>query len=185
MCNVSSCHLSLKSLNIFTKCRRAALFWFIKQCVRSWVFGTQGCDSWPHWLSVRVKPPRHHRCVFYLKSSVNPLYLQLHGWKLKNLLSTSKPILSHSSAVWIKNMASKLFLNAWLMFGDVPFSLQLFLLFSVGAAPSAGMEMDIIVEKTCTVKEVRKKCNLLILWNIYLCVCALFQKSSFFIICSV
>lgn len=33
---------------------------------------------------------------------------------------------------------------------------QLFLHFSVGAAPSAGMEMDIIVEKTSTVKEVRK-----------------------------
>lgn len=35
-------------------------------------------------------------------------------------------------------------------------SLQLFLHFSVGSAPSAGMELDIIVEKTCTVKEVRR-----------------------------
>lgn len=35
--------------------------------------------------------------------------------------------------------------------------LQLFLHFSVGTAPSAGMEMDIIVENICTVKEVRKK----------------------------
>lgn len=35
--------------------------------------------------------------------------------------------------------------------------LQLFLHFSVGSAPSAGMELDIIVEKTCTVKEVRGK----------------------------
>lgn len=26
----------------------------------------------------------------------------------------------------------------------------------MGTAPSAGMEMDIIVEKTCTVKEVQK-----------------------------
>lgn len=33
--------------------------------------------------------------------------------------------------------------------------LQLFLHFSVGSTPSAGMELDIIVEKTCTVKEVR------------------------------
>lgn len=43
------------------------------------------------------------------------------------------------------------------MFGGFPFALQLFLHFSVGAAPSAGLEMDIIVEKTCTVKEVRQK----------------------------
>lgn len=44
------------------------------------------------------------------------------------------------------------------MFGEVPSTLQLFLHFSVGTALSAGLEMDIIVEKTCTVKEVRKKC---------------------------
>lgn len=48
-------------------------------------------------------------------------------------------------------------------FTDVRISLalQLFLHFSVGSAPSAGMEMDIIVEKTCTVKEVSggKKCT--------------------------
>uniref|UniRef100_A0A8C6PFL3 Ubiquitin carboxyl-terminal hydrolase n=1 Tax=Nothobranchius furzeri TaxID=105023 RepID=A0A8C6PFL3_NOTFU len=35
-------------------------------------------------------------------------------------------------------------------------TLQLFLLYTVGSAPSAGMEMDIIVEKTCTVKECLK-----------------------------
>lgn len=34
-------------------------------------------------------------------------------------------------------------------------ALQLFLHFTVGGPPSAGMEMDIIVEKTSTVKEVR------------------------------
>ncbi|KAJ0063044.1 hypothetical protein NL108_010661, partial [Boleophthalmus pectinirostris] len=38
--------------------------------------------------------------------------------------------------------------------GRAPKASQLFLNFSVGAAPSAGLEMDIIVEKTCTVKEV-------------------------------
>lgn len=36
--------------------------------------------------------------------------------------------------------------------------LQLFLHFSVGSVPSAGMEMDIIVEKSCSVKEVRRDC---------------------------
>ncbi|KAM7403303.1 hypothetical protein PAMA_003975 [Pampus argenteus] len=40
--------------------------------------------------------------------------------------------------------------------GNAPKASQLFLHFSVGAAPSAGLEMDIIVEKTCTVKECLK-----------------------------
>ncbi|KAK7904202.1 hypothetical protein WMY93_016809 [Mugilogobius chulae] len=35
--------------------------------------------------------------------------------------------------------------------------INLFLHFSVGVAPSAGLEMDIIVEKTCTVKECLKQ----------------------------
>uniref|UniRef100_A0A3B5M5R6 USP domain-containing protein n=1 Tax=Xiphophorus couchianus TaxID=32473 RepID=A0A3B5M5R6_9TELE len=37
--------------------------------------------------------------------------------------------------------------------GNAPKESQLFLHFTVGSAPSAGMEMDIIVEKTFTVKE--------------------------------
>ncbi|XP_056282071.1 ubiquitin carboxyl-terminal hydrolase 40 isoform X2 [Pseudoliparis swirei] len=41
--------------------------------------------------------------------------------------------------------------------GNAPKASQLFLHFSVGTAPSAGMEMDIIVEKTCTVKECLKE----------------------------
>ncbi|KAM4540583.1 ubiquitin carboxyl-terminal hydrolase 40 isoform 2-T2 [Fundulus diaphanus] len=40
--------------------------------------------------------------------------------------------------------------------GNAPKESQLFLHFTVGSAPSAGMEMDIIVEKTCTVKECLK-----------------------------
>ncbi|KAK2826421.1 hypothetical protein Q5P01_020635 [Channa striata] len=40
--------------------------------------------------------------------------------------------------------------------GNAPKASQLFLHFSVGAAPSAGMEMDIIIDKTCTVKECLK-----------------------------
>lgn len=40
--------------------------------------------------------------------------------------------------------------------GNAPKASQLFLHFSVGAAPSAGMEMDIIVEETCTVKDCLK-----------------------------
>ncbi|XP_058471340.1 ubiquitin carboxyl-terminal hydrolase 40 isoform X2 [Solea solea] len=37
--------------------------------------------------------------------------------------------------------------------GNAPKASQLFLHFSVGTAPSAGMERDIIVEETCTVQE--------------------------------
>ncbi|XP_049452493.1 ubiquitin carboxyl-terminal hydrolase 40 isoform X1 [Epinephelus fuscoguttatus] len=40
--------------------------------------------------------------------------------------------------------------------GNAPKASQLFLHFTVGMAPSAGMEMNIIVEKTCTVKECLK-----------------------------
>ncbi|XP_061599074.1 ubiquitin carboxyl-terminal hydrolase 40 isoform X2 [Cololabis saira] len=40
--------------------------------------------------------------------------------------------------------------------GSSPKASQLFLHFSVGAAPSAGMEMDIIVERTSTVKDCLK-----------------------------
>uniref|UniRef100_A0A3B4YKH0 Ubiquitin specific peptidase 40 n=1 Tax=Seriola lalandi dorsalis TaxID=1841481 RepID=A0A3B4YKH0_SERLL len=40
--------------------------------------------------------------------------------------------------------------------GNAPKASQLFLHFSVGSSPSAGMEMDIIVEETCTVKECLK-----------------------------
>ncbi|XP_041827109.1 ubiquitin carboxyl-terminal hydrolase 40 isoform X2 [Melanotaenia boesemani] len=41
--------------------------------------------------------------------------------------------------------------------GKSPKASQLFLHFTVGPAPSAGMEMDIIVERTCTVKECLKE----------------------------
>lgn len=40
--------------------------------------------------------------------------------------------------------------------GRAPKASQLFLNFSVGVAPSAGLEMDIIVERTCTAKECLK-----------------------------
>ncbi|XP_026195845.1 ubiquitin carboxyl-terminal hydrolase 40 isoform X2 [Anabas testudineus] len=40
--------------------------------------------------------------------------------------------------------------------GNAPKASQLFLHLSVGTAPSVGMEMDIIVERTCTVKECLK-----------------------------
>ena len=70
------------------------------------------------------------------------------------------------------------------MFRDVPSALQLFLHFSVGAAPSAGLEMDIIVEKTCTVKDVRKKNVIFLFGDTIIRVYVLF-KIIVFVICSV
>lgn len=48
--------------------------------------------------------------------------------------------------------------------------LQLFLHFSVGSAPPAGVEMDIIMEETCTVKEVKRSLCYQTLERDYICV---------------
>ena len=67
----------------------------------------------------------------------------------------SRNLHQHTVLLYVLEQIKKsyeIFVNTRLMFLSV---LQLFLHFYVGAAPSAGMEMDIIVEETCTVKEVR------------------------------
>lgn len=56
--------------------------------------------------------------------------------------------------------------------------LQLFLHFSVGSVPSAGMEMDIIVEKSCSVKEVRD-CQSCKIFK-YAAVACMFSFNEFF-----
>lgn len=79
-------------------------------------------------------------------------------------LSATKPFLSYI----LKTNQSYEHLKCLIDVRIFP-ALQLFLHFSVGSAPSAGMEMDIIVEKTCTVKEVRKECS-----------CTSFVKHSYY-----
>lgn len=37
---------------------------FSQQCVKSWVFVMQACDSWPHLHSVQEMPLSHHRCAW-------------------------------------------------------------------------------------------------------------------------
>lgn len=99
-------------------------------------------------------PLRHHRCVF-LFEVFNKSFV-LAAAHVIEPLSTSKPVLSYILRPIEKRSYERL---KCLIDGDVRFLffvLQLFLLFSVGTSPSAGMEMDIIVENSCTVKEVRK-----------------------------
>ncbi|XP_054652144.1 ubiquitin carboxyl-terminal hydrolase 40 [Dunckerocampus dactyliophorus] len=56
----------------------------------------------------------------------------------------------------VREAGVRLMTTMTLCLGCAPQASQLFLHFSVGAAPSAGIEMDIIVERTCTVKECLK-----------------------------
>ncbi|KAM9355903.1 ubiquitin carboxyl-terminal hydrolase 40 isoform 2-T2 [Pholidichthys leucotaenia] len=56
----------------------------------------------------------------------------------------------------VRDAGVRLMTTLSLCLGNAPKASQLFLHFTMGAAPSAGMEIDIIVEKTCTVKECLK-----------------------------
>ncbi|XP_074548173.1 ubiquitin carboxyl-terminal hydrolase 40 isoform X2 [Halichoeres trimaculatus] len=58
--------------------------------------------------------------------------------------------------VSVRDAGVRLMTTLTLCPGKAPKASQIFLHFSVGAAPSAGMEMDIIVENSCTVKECLK-----------------------------
>ncbi|XP_055087089.1 ubiquitin carboxyl-terminal hydrolase 40 [Periophthalmus magnuspinnatus] len=57
----------------------------------------------------------------------------------------------------VREAGVRLMTTLMLCCGRAPKASQLFLNFSVGVAPSAGLEMDIIVEKTFTVKECLKQ----------------------------
>uniref|UniRef100_A0A665TIG7 USP domain-containing protein n=1 Tax=Echeneis naucrates TaxID=173247 RepID=A0A665TIG7_ECHNA len=56
----------------------------------------------------------------------------------------------------LRDAGVRLMTTLSLCLGNAPKASQLFLHFSVGTAPSAGLETDIIVEETCTVKECLK-----------------------------
>ncbi|CAL9686961.1 unnamed protein product [Knipowitschia caucasica] len=57
----------------------------------------------------------------------------------------------------VREAGVRLMTTLTLSLGRAPEASQLFLSFSVGVAPSAGLERDIIVEKTCTVRECLKQ----------------------------
>ncbi|CAJ1073333.1 ubiquitin carboxyl-terminal hydrolase 40 isoform X1 [Xyrichtys novacula] len=89
--------------------------------------------------------------------------LQLHPGKplsaqycLRQVDCTGKLLPPVCEEVSVRDAGVRLMTTLILCPGKAPKASQLFLHFSVGAAPSAGMEMDIIVENTCTVKECLK-----------------------------
>ncbi|KAM9842918.1 ubiquitin carboxyl-terminal hydrolase 40 [Aulostomus maculatus] len=81
--------------------------------------------------------------------------LQLPGaaYCLRQVDCTGKLLPPVCEEMSVRDAGVRLMTTLTLCPGNAPKASQLFLHFSVGSAPSAGMEMDIIVEKTCTVKE--------------------------------
>ncbi|XP_029982547.1 ubiquitin carboxyl-terminal hydrolase 40 isoform X2 [Sphaeramia orbicularis] len=75
---------------------------------------------------------------------------------LRQVDSTGKLLPPVCEELSVRDAGVRLMTTLTLCPGNAPKASQLFLHFSVGTAPSAGMEMDIIIEKTCTVKECLK-----------------------------
>lgn len=75
---------------------------------------------------------------------------------LRQLDCTGKLLPPVCEELSVRDAGVRLMTTLTLCPGNGPKASQLFLHFTVGTAPSAGMEMDIIVEKTCTVKECLK-----------------------------
>ncbi|XP_065822433.1 ubiquitin carboxyl-terminal hydrolase 40 isoform X2 [Labrus bergylta] len=85
--------------------------------------------------------------------------LQLHSgaqYCLRQVDCTGKLLPPVCEEASVRDAGVRLMTTLTLCLGNAPKASQLFLHFSVGAAPSAGVEMDIIVENTCTVKECLK-----------------------------
>ncbi|XP_029900547.1 ubiquitin carboxyl-terminal hydrolase 40 isoform X2 [Myripristis murdjan] len=84
--------------------------------------------------------------------------LKLSGaeYCLRQIDRTGKLLPPVCEELSVRDAGVRLMTTLMLCPGTAPKASQLFLHFSVGAAPSAGMEMDIIVEQTCTVKECLK-----------------------------
>lgn len=80
---------------------------------------------------------------------------QLEGaqYCLRQVDSTGKLLPPVCEELSVREAGVRLMTTLILCRGRAPKASQLFLHFSLGAAPPAGAEMDIIVEKTCTVKE--------------------------------
>lgn len=73
---------------------------------------------------------------------------------LRQMDGTGKHLLNPvCEALSVRDAGVRLMTTLVLCPGKAPTTTQLFLHYSVSTAPSAGSEMDIIVEKTCTVKE--------------------------------
>ncbi|KAM4542615.1 ubiquitin carboxyl-terminal hydrolase 40 isoform 2-T2 [Odontesthes bonariensis] len=75
---------------------------------------------------------------------------------LRQVDCTGKLLPPVCEEVSVREAGVRLMTTLTLCPGSSPKATQLLLYFSVGSAPSAGTEMDIIVEKNCTVKECLK-----------------------------
>ncbi|XP_041669120.1 ubiquitin carboxyl-terminal hydrolase 40 [Cheilinus undulatus] len=85
--------------------------------------------------------------------------LQIHQgapYCLRQVDCTGKLLPPVCEEVSVRDAGVRLMTTLTLCPGNAPKASQIFLHFSVGAAPSAGMEMDIIVENSSTVKECLK-----------------------------
>ncbi|XP_029972099.1 ubiquitin carboxyl-terminal hydrolase 40-like isoform X1 [Salarias fasciatus] len=78
------------------------------------------------------------------------------GFCLRQIDCTGKLLPPVCEELSVRDAGVRLMTTLTLCPGSSPRASQLFLHFTVGMAPSAGLEMDIIVEKTCTVRECLK-----------------------------
>ncbi|CAN9502416.1 unnamed protein product [Ophioblennius macclurei] len=78
------------------------------------------------------------------------------GLCLRQIDCTGKLLPPVCEELSVRDAGVRLMTTLTLCPGNSPKASQLFLHFTVGTAPSAGLEMDIIVEKTCTVKQCLK-----------------------------
>nr|XP_061824121.1 ubiquitin carboxyl-terminal hydrolase 40-like isoform X2 [Nerophis lumbriciformis] len=85
--------------------------------------------------------------------AIEELQLPDAQYCLRQVDSAGKVLPPVCEELSVRDAGVRLMSTVILCLGCAPQASQLFLHFSVGAAPSAGIEMDIIVERTCTVKE--------------------------------
>nr|XP_057946273.1 ubiquitin carboxyl-terminal hydrolase 40 isoform X2 [Doryrhamphus excisus] len=88
--------------------------------------------------------------------AIEELQLPSAQYCLRQVDSTGKLLPPVCEELSLREAGVRLMTTMTLCLGCAPRASQLFLHFSVGAAPSAGLEMDIIIERTCTVKECLK-----------------------------
>nr|XP_046268138.1 ubiquitin carboxyl-terminal hydrolase 40 isoform X2 [Scatophagus argus] len=93
------------------------------------------------------------RAIEELQPQEQPLGAQ---YCLRQVDCTGKLLPPVCEELSVRDAGVRLMTTLTLCPGNAPKASQLFLHFSVGTAPSAGLEMDIIVENTCTVKECLK-----------------------------
>ncbi|KAJ0009110.1 hypothetical protein NQD34_016525 [Periophthalmus magnuspinnatus] len=104
------------------------------------------------WLEVEHQPNIRHGEKEEEPNKVKVLATG-NTYCLRQVDCTGKLLPPVCEELSVREAGVRLMTTLMLCCGRAPKASQLFLNFSVGVAPSAGLEMDIIVEKTFTVKE--------------------------------